>query len=64
MRPFDAPAHWWTVLIVLVLVASVNLCLYFFYYAPALAGPDEVVPTTTSGELTLPTSINLPTDSS
>ncbi len=46
----------------LVLVASVNLCLYFFYYAPALATSDEAAPTTTV-ELTRPAPLGWSADS-
>jgi hypothetical protein len=56
------PIGWWTVLVALVLVASVNLCLYFFYYAPALATSDEAAPTTTV-ELTRPAPLGWSADS-
>jgi hypothetical protein len=63
VRSFEVLHSWRTAIVVLVLVASVNLCLYFFYYAPALAGHDEVAPTTTSGEPPLPTTIDWLADS-
>jgi len=44
VKPFEVSTRWWTILIVLAVVASVNLCLYFFCYAPALAPIVEAAP--------------------
>jgi hypothetical protein len=58
VRPFEVLANWWAVVVVVALVASVNVCLSFFCYAPTLVPHDELAPTTTIVELTIPTIID------
>jgi N-acetylglucosamine-6-sulfatase len=44
VKPFDMLASWRATFIVLVLVLSVNLCLYFFWYVPDEAAQESTKP--------------------